>query len=597
MAYDASTKRAIGAVRATLAGLGITRQSAEFRAHGHHEPAADAPLLLVACSGGRDSMALASVAHTVAGMLGVRCGAVIIDHGMQAGSTRVALDTAARCRALGLNPVIARPVAIPGAPGTDLDAYRAAGIDVADAPAADGADGADDARSVHDASGSGDAQTVPAAQLTRDARGTAAQEPAREASREAVPVQSAQAHDAQTSPVTQAAHDARGTAAHEAQGAAAHHAAPTAGHAGHDDSMRANRARKPRGEGAEAAARDARYREIGRVARDEGAAAVLLAHTLDDQAETMMIGLIRGSGPGAAAGMPATIRRGGVTYARPLLGLTRADTTAICRAAGIAWWDDPTNGDAYAGGEIPADLPLRSQLRHAVMPALARIGGAATIAHMAKAAAAIRDDNAYLDAEAARIAREQRIVIPVATPDAAPADPAQDAASAAQAAAAPAPAPDERIAPPAPDAQAGPCASFVGIAGTNAGASAQQAPSSPQSSAQAGIRPSQSSEGTGCENGADDRAGHVPRNRENRVTVRIDADALAAQPRPIRTRIIARTLADLGVDGVTARHIERIEALAVDWHGQGSVRLPQGFSAFPKNHVIEVCQDNIHANR
>src|SRR5262249_43101499 len=87
-----------------------------------------------------------------------------------------------------------------------------------------------------------------------------------------------------------------------------------------------------RGEGGpEAAARDARYAALDEVACRLGAAAVLLGHTRDDQAETVLLGLARGSGARSLAGMPRHARAGG-RYRRPLLGLDRAVTRAACAA-------------------------------------------------------------------------------------------------------------------------------------------------------------------------------------------------------------------------------------------------------------------------
>ena len=78
MAYSARLRKAVGAVRATLSAVELCDvQAPEFAQHGDHAVAADAPLVLVACSGGRDSMALAAVSHIVCTSMGVRCGAVI----------------------------------------------------------------------------------------------------------------------------------------------------------------------------------------------------------------------------------------------------------------------------------------------------------------------------------------------------------------------------------------------------------------------------------------------------------------------------------------------------------------------------------------
>ncbi len=105
--------------------------------------------------------------------------------------------------------------------------------------------------------------------------------------------------------------------------------------------------------GPEAAARDARYAALDAAADRHGAAAVLLGHTLDDQAETVLLGLARGSGARSLAGMAATRGR----YRRPLLGLRRLVTAAACAADGLEPWADPHNSDpAYTRVAIRAVL-------------------------------------------------------------------------------------------------------------------------------------------------------------------------------------------------------------------------------------------------
>ena len=139
--------------------------------------------------------------------------------------------------------------------------------------------------------------------------------------------------------------------------------------------------------GPEAAARTARLRALG----DADADAVLLAHTLDDQAETVLLGLGRGSGPRSISGMAP---RDGV-WRRPFLGLRRADTEQICRAHGLGWWTDPHNSDpAYR----------RSRLRADVMPLLEDVLGGGVAEALARTAAQVRVDSAYLDALAAEVA-------------------------------------------------------------------------------------------------------------------------------------------------------------------------------------------------
>jgi tRNA(Ile)-lysidine synthase len=123
--------------------------------------------------------------------------------------------------------------------------------------------------------------------------------------------------------------------------------------------------------GPEAAARTARYDALSAVAAELGAAAVLLGHTLDDQAETVLLGLARGSGPRSLAGMPP--RRG--VFRRPLLGVRRSVTAAACAALGLDPWDDPHNAyRRYTRVRVRLDaLPaLEAALGPGVAEALAR---------------------------------------------------------------------------------------------------------------------------------------------------------------------------------------------------------------------------------
>lgn len=388
MAYSARLRKAVGAVRATLSAVELCDvQAPEFAQHGDHAVAADAPLVLVACSGGRDSMALAAVSHIVCTSMGVRCGAVIVDHGLQAGSERVASEAADRCRALGLGPVIMRNATV-----------------------------------------------------------------------------------------------------------------------------------QARGEGLEAAARQARYDELCAATHESGAIAVLLAHTMDDQAETVLIGLLRSRGVDALAGMPQVFTRSGATFARPLLTLTRAETTGICEDLGVEYWDDPTNGDAV-DGELPNDYPLRSRVRHDLLPAIERFAGFNVTRHFAESARLARMDKEYLDQRSDEVMGEA-----VAAVD----WPASSAA----------------VSTDAPRA----C-----VAGDT----------------------NDSSHGIG---------------------LMISVKRIAREPEAIRLRVIAHALSQAGVNA-SAAQIAAIDRLVVDWHGQGGVSLPRGYSANRKKHVIRVCQDGAHANR
>ena len=125
------------------------------------------------------------------------------------------------------------------------------------------------------------------------------------------------------------------------------------------------------GGGPEGAARSARYAVLAELAERRGASAVLLGHTLDDQAESVLLGLARGSGGRSLAGMAPVTGR----WRRPLLGIRRADTEAACAALGLAAWDDPHNHDrGYARVRVRRDaLPaLEAALGPGVAEALAR---------------------------------------------------------------------------------------------------------------------------------------------------------------------------------------------------------------------------------
>lgn len=388
MAYSARLRKAVGAVRATLSAVELCDvQAPEFAQHGDHAVASDAPLVLVACSGGRDSMALAAVSHIVCTSMGVRCGAVIVDHGLQEGSEQVASEAADRCRALGLGPVIVRNATV-----------------------------------------------------------------------------------------------------------------------------------QARGEGLEAAARQARYDELCAAAHESGAIAVLLAHTMDDQAETVLIGLLRSRGVDALAGMPQVFTRSGATFARPLFTLTRAETTGICEDLGMEYWDDPTNGDAV-DGELPNDYPLRSRVRHDLLPAIERFAGFNVTRHFAESARLARMDKEYLDQRSDEVMGEAVTAVDW---------PASSAA----------------VSTDTPRA----CA-------------------------------------------ADDTndSGHG-------IGLMIGVKRIAREPEAIRLRVIAHALSQAGVNA-SAAQIAAIDRLVVDWHGQGGVSLPRGYSANRKKHVIRVCQDGAHANR
>lgn len=152
----------------------------------------------------------------------------------------------------------------------------------------------------------------------------------------------------------------------------------------------------PRGE---AAARTARYRWLARVAAPSGVAACVTGHTRDDQAETVLLRLVRGAGARGAAGMAPDApwpvvapSAAALRLLRPLLDTSRLEVEAYLAALGVAAAHDPSNESReYA----------RNRVRHDVLPALAEVNSEA-VAHLAAFAARERDDDAALSAWAER---------------------------------------------------------------------------------------------------------------------------------------------------------------------------------------------------
>ena len=136
--------------------------------------------------------------------------------------------------------------------------------------------------------------------------------------------------------------------------------------------------------GPEAAARAARYAALETAADIAGAMVVLLGHTLDDQAETVLLGLARGSGARSLSGMAPRTGR----WVRPLLGVRRSQTSAACRALGLDVWDDPHNTDPRF---------TRSRLRQDALPALEAALGPGVAEALARSADLLRDDADALD--------------------------------------------------------------------------------------------------------------------------------------------------------------------------------------------------------
>jgi tRNA(Ile)-lysidine synthase len=133
--------------------------------------------------------------------------------------------------------------------------------------------------------------------------------------------------------------------------------------------------------GPEAAARTARYRALDDA---RSGAPVLLAHTLDDQAETVLLGLGRGSGSRSIAGMQPC----DPPWYRPLLGIRRTHTHAACAELGLTPWQDPHNADRRF---------TRTRLRNEVLPLLEEVLGGGVAEALARTATALREDTDTLD--------------------------------------------------------------------------------------------------------------------------------------------------------------------------------------------------------
>lgn len=271
MVYSSRVRAGIGEISHCFDELDLTVQDKQFLRHGFHAPKCDAPLVLIACSGGRDSLALVALASKVCASRGLRCGVVIVNHNLQSSSEKVAIEASNQCKKLGIS--------------SDL-----------------------------------------------------------------IYIESIKVLDS--------------------------------------------------GIGIEAAARDARYAAIIRRAKILNASVVLLAHTADDQAETVVIGLRDSSGLEAIAGMNAIIFRDGIRFARPLLQITRDETTGICEDFSIKWWDDPTNGDCVSKNqELHKNYPLRSRVRHTLIPYISHFFNANIVNLLSRGAKLAQDDLEYINSQ------------------------------------------------------------------------------------------------------------------------------------------------------------------------------------------------------
>jgi tRNA(Ile)-lysidine synthase len=157
------------------------------------------------------------------------------------------------------------------------------------------------------------------------------------------------------------------------------------------------RASRERG-GLEQAARRERYAFLRRVAEEEAAVAVAVAHTQDDQAETLLLRLLRGAGATGLAGMRP--RSGDIV--RPLLAVSRRQVLAHLRERGLSWREDPSNVDL---------AHRRNRVRHELIPYLEERFNPGIRAALARTASVLGDEDAHVRAEAdalvAAIAREE----------------------------------------------------------------------------------------------------------------------------------------------------------------------------------------------
>jgi len=139
--------------------------------------------------------------------------------------------------------------------------------------------------------------------------------------------------------------------------------------------------------GPEAAARTARYAALETLRQKTKSNFVVLGHTASDQAETVLLGLVRGSGSKSLSGMS---EKTGFLL-RPLLGVERATTEAFCKDSGIKYWSDPQNKD---------EKFLRVMIRKHVLPFLEKQLGGSVATSLVRTSDQLREDNTYLELQA-----------------------------------------------------------------------------------------------------------------------------------------------------------------------------------------------------
>ncbi|HVQ94828.1 MAG TPA: tRNA lysidine(34) synthetase TilS [Mycobacteriales bacterium] len=298
--------------------------------------------------------------------------------------------------------------------------------------------------------------------------------------------------------------------------------------------------------GPEAAARAARYAGLAEVAAATGAGYVLLGHTLDDQAETVLLGLGRGSGPRSVAGM----RPVDPPWLRPLLGVRRAATVGACRAEGLATWADPHNTDPRY---------TRVRLRQEALPLLEDVLRGGVAEALARTATLLREDLDALDAEAGRVAAA--VTLPpgdlvTAPPGAPPRGPTPPPGVPTPPPGAPPRTPPPGVPTPPPGVLTPPPGVPTPPVDPAAGPAAEPngSPELPAALAAAAL----------------DAAA-------------LDAAALAEHPTAVRTRVLRGWLAGIGVGPLTSAHLDALDALVSSWHGQGPVGLPGGLAAYRRH--------------
>jgi len=144
--------------------------------------------------------------------------------------------------------------------------------------------------------------------------------------------------------------------------------------------------------GLEAAARKARYEALAEFAKTNKVKITMLGHTLDDQAETVLLGLARGSGAKSLAGMQEKSPDG--KYLRPLLGIQRETTVSFCQDSGLKFWTDPQNSDEKFS---------RVKVRKKVLPVIEKELGPGISQALARTAEILQEDAKYIDSQAEKV--------------------------------------------------------------------------------------------------------------------------------------------------------------------------------------------------